>query len=59
MCRIESGLLQDQDKRKDENPEIAKQVDEFILKLTKLKCLSSPFTMVYMRFQFIVLFVTI
>lgn len=47
LCRIETGLLQDQDKRKDENPEIAKQVDEFLVKLAKLKSLSSPFTMVF------------
>lgn len=50
--RIESGLLQDQDKRKDENPEIAKQIDEFLKKLAKLKCLSSSFTMVCINFVY-------
>ncbi|XP_022913962.1 zinc finger protein ZPR1 [Onthophagus taurus] len=41
-----SGLKQDQDTRRVEHPDIAKQIDEFVGKLEKLKNLESPFTLI-------------
>lgn len=45
--RAVTGLKQDQDIRAKEYPEIATQIEEFIGKLSKLKNLETPFTMVY------------
>lgn len=45
--RTITGLKQDQDLRAKEYPKIATQIEEFIGKLSKLKNLETPFTMVY------------
>lgn len=45
--RAVTGLEQDQDKRRNEHPEVAAQIDSFIEKLNGLKELSQPFTLVY------------
>uniref|UniRef100_A0A1B6K080 Zinc finger protein 259 n=1 Tax=Homalodisca liturata TaxID=320908 RepID=A0A1B6K080_9HEMI len=44
--RAITGLTQDQEVRRAEHTEIAKQVDDFIEKLKKLKTVASPFTMI-------------
>uniref|UniRef100_A0A1B6GWC0 Zinc finger protein ZPR1 n=1 Tax=Cuerna arida TaxID=1464854 RepID=A0A1B6GWC0_9HEMI len=44
--RAITGLIQDQEVRRAEHAEIAKQVDDFIEKLKKLKTVASPFTMI-------------
>lgn len=44
--RTITGLKQDQDLRAKEYPKIATQIEEFIGKLSKLKNLETPFTMV-------------
>lgn len=40
------GLEQDQNIRRVDHPETAKQIDEFVQKLQSLKELTSPFTIV-------------
>nr|CAD7457703.1 unnamed protein product [Timema tahoe] len=44
--RSVKGLEQDQDRRREENPETAAQIDTFIDKLKQLKEVDEPFTMV-------------
>lgn len=44
--RTITGLLQDQEARLREHPDAAAQIAEFTAKLTKLKTMESPFTMV-------------
>lgn len=40
-------MSQDQDRRKQEHPEIAKQIDQFIGKLEALKLVNSPFSIIF------------
>ena len=42
-----AGLEQDQAKRKEENAEVAAQIDAFIEKLRSLKKFRKPFTMIF------------
>lgn len=45
--RIVTGLEQDQDRRRKENPETAEQIDQFINKLKALKDVEEPFTIIF------------
>ncbi|KAJ1528389.1 hypothetical protein ONE63_006804 [Megalurothrips usitatus] len=47
LDRSIQGLEQDQDARRKEHPEAAAQIDEFLVKLRKLKELESPFSMIF------------
>lgn len=40
------GLEQDQDRRREENPEAAEQIDQFVSKLKELKTVKEPFTII-------------
>lgn len=42
-----SGLTQEQPLRRIEHPEIAEQIDAFVVKLEKLKLVESPYTLVF------------
>ncbi|KAL1117837.1 hypothetical protein AAG570_004152 [Ranatra chinensis] len=47
ICRVITGLEQDQAVRRIEHPEVAKQLDDFIEKLQILKQVEQPFTMIF------------
>lgn len=42
-----TGLEQDQDRRRKDNPDIADQIDNFISKLKALKDVDEPFTIIF------------
>jgi zinc finger protein len=44
--RVITGLTQDQDKRKEEHPEAAEQISQFVAKLEELKEVKTPFTII-------------
>lgn len=46
LQRTKTALLQDQDARRLQDPEGAKQIDDFIIKLDSLIALERPFTLV-------------
>lgn len=46
ITRCIAGLEQDQVLRRIQHPDVAKQIDDFIEKLNKLKDLEKPFTLV-------------
>ncbi|GJQ86447.1 putative zinc ion binding protein [Trypoxylus dichotomus] len=46
IARSIAGLEQDQEIRKVQHPDAAKQISEFVKKLEKLKSLESPFTLI-------------
>lgn len=43
--RVSEGLQQDQDSRRAEAPQLADQIDGFIVRLTELLEVSQPFTL--------------
>ncbi|XP_022191605.1 zinc finger protein ZPR1 [Nilaparvata lugens] len=45
--RVCIALTQDQDQRREENPEIAENIDRFVEKIVGLKSLDSPFKMIF------------
>ncbi|RZF34673.1 hypothetical protein LSTR_LSTR013161 [Laodelphax striatellus] len=45
--RVCIALKQDQDQRREENPEIAENIDKFVEKIVGLKSLDSSFTMIF------------
>lgn len=45
--RVIAGLVQDQSKRREENPEIAADIDLFIIKLKSLKIVDEPYTIIF------------
>lgn len=47
ISRSITGLEQDQDRRRKDNPEIAEQIDQFISKLNALKEVDEPFNMIF------------
>lgn len=48
-----SGLEQDQEARREQHPEAAEQIDDFIRKLKELKELPEPFTLVGSKYCFL------
>lgn len=46
ISRVVTGLSQDQEKRRQEHPDAAVQIDHFIEKLEELKELKAPFTLI-------------
>lgn len=44
--RVITGISQDQEKRREEHPEAAEQLDQFIQKLENIKTLEKPFTII-------------
>lgn len=46
ISRVVTGLNQDQEQRRQDHPEAAAQIDQFILKLEELKELKTPFTLI-------------
>lgn len=45
ITRAIAGLIQDQEKRREQHPEVAEQIDAFVEKLEKLRNLDTPWTL--------------
>lgn len=55
LNRTITGLKQDQENRRKDHPELALQLEQFVLKIEALKNLNPSFTMVLTRIYVIVL----